>query len=143
MASGLSWHTTSLLWNGHAPAMHTRLATVHSSFCAFASAALGLANPFPALSTMLINWVAHHHVASKSYNTVKHDCSVLRSWHVDLGLPTTAFNSPQLKHVVQGFKWVMGNPLPVTKLPITLPLLQQLVHALPHLCASPHNSCMF
>ena len=95
---------------------------MYNNFSTFA-ASLCITNPLLALPNMLIEWVTHHHASNKSLNTIKWDFYMLKSWHIDLGLPIKAFNSPQLKCVVQGFKQVVGDPLLVTKLPITLPLL--------------------
>ncbi|SPC67264.1 uncharacterized protein UHOD_11484 [Ustilago sp. UG-2017b] len=59
------------------------------------------------------------------------------------GPMTEAFNSPRLERLVRGLKRIVGNPLPVAKLPITLPLLRQLVRTLPTVCLSQHNRHMF
>ncbi|KAJ1026683.1 hypothetical protein NDA13_004056 [Ustilago tritici] len=141
-ASGLSCHAASLLWSGLAHTTRARSATVLKHFGTF-TASLGIANSLPASPTTLIEWVAHHHTLGKSFNTVKHDLYVLKSWHINLGLPIEAFDSPRLERVVRGFKCIVGNPLPVAKLPITLPLLRQLLRTLPTVCPSQHNRCMF
>ncbi|KAJ1031638.1 hypothetical protein NDA13_002029 [Ustilago tritici] len=81
--------------------------------------------------------------AVKTYHSVKRNLAILKSWHIDLGLPTTAFDSARLARVLRGYKRVVGNPAPNAKLPITLPLLKQLVAALPSVCLSKHNRRMF
>ncbi|SAM63391.1 uncharacterized protein UBRO_20164 [Ustilago bromivora] len=142
VASSLSWRAALLLWNGLAPSTRARSVVMHNNFRTFASS-LQIANPFPASPETLIEWDAHHHASGKSYNTVKRDLSMLRSWHVDFGLSTAAFDAERLDRVVRGFKRVVGNPLPVAKLPITLPLLRQLLRALPDTCLCQHNCRMF
>ncbi|SNX86181.1 uncharacterized protein MEPE_04890 [Melanopsichium pennsylvanicum] len=142
-ASDLSNQAALLLWNGLAPSTRARSTAVCSDFTSFATATLHIANPFPASPTMLIEWVAHHHMAEKSVNTLKRDLSVLKSWHVDLGLSTSAFDSERLERVVRGYKRVVGQPLPSAKLPITLPLLRQLARALYTACPSPHDRRMY
>ncbi|KAJ1022693.1 hypothetical protein NDA18_005031 [Ustilago nuda] len=141
-ASGLSHRAASLPWSGLAHTTRDRSATVYSNFGTFA-ASLGITNPLPASTTTLIEWVANLHASNKSLNTVKRDLYVLKSWHIDLGLPTEAFDSPRLERVVRGFKRVVGDPLPVAKLPITLPLLRQLIRTLPTVCPSQHDRHMF
>ncbi|SOV02471.1 uncharacterized protein UDID_19556 [Ustilago sp. UG-2017a] len=65
------------------------------------------------------------------------------SWHVDLGLSTSAFSSDHLARAIRGFKRSAGNSAPTAKLPITLPLLRRLVDSLPSVCHSRHNWHMF
>ncbi|KAJ1019671.1 hypothetical protein NDA13_005898 [Ustilago tritici] len=115
-ASGLSCHAASLLWSGLAHTTRARSATVLKHFGTF-TASLGIANSLPASPTTLIEWVAHHHTLGKSFNTVKHDLYVLKSWHINLGLPIEAFDSPRLERV--------------------------LLRTLPTVCPSQHNRCMF
>nr|QBH67617.1 hypothetical protein UEMT_2083 [Ustilago esculenta] len=93
--------------------------------------------------SQLIKWVANQHTKGNSYSTVRRDLAVLKSWHIDIGAPTPAFNTERLARVVWGFKRVAGDPLPTAKLPITLPLLRKLVRALPSICTSPHDRHMF
>ncbi|SPO25992.1 uncharacterized protein UTRI_03357 [Ustilago trichophora] len=140
-ASGLSLSAATLLWNGLAPSTRARSSAIGADFTLFATSLT--ANPFPASPTLLIEWVAHHHTAGKSYNTLKSGLSALKSIHVDLGLSTMAFADERLKRTVRGFKRLVGAPLPVAKLPITLPLLRQLVRALYTTCPSRHDRRMF
>ncbi|SNX87255.1 uncharacterized protein MEPE_05965 [Melanopsichium pennsylvanicum] len=100
-------------------------------------------DPSPSSPTTLIEWVAHHYRAGKTYNTLKRDLVVLKSWHIDLGLSSAAFDSERLERVVRGFKRIVGTPLPVAKLPITLPLLRRLVQALHSVCPSQHDRRMY
>ncbi|KAJ1572452.1 hypothetical protein NDA14_001885 [Ustilago hordei] len=85
----------SLLWSGltHTTCAHST--TVYNNFSTFA-ASLCITNPLLALPNMLIEWVTHHHASNKSLNTIKWDFYMLKSWHIDLGLPIKAFNSPRL-----------------------------------------------
>ncbi|SNX85439.1 uncharacterized protein MEPE_04148 [Melanopsichium pennsylvanicum] len=138
-ASGLSSSAALLLWNGLATSTRARSAAVCTNFASFVAIRLHLARPFPATPAMLIEWVAHLYESGKTHNTLKRDLAVIKSWHVDLGLSTTAFDSERLERVVRGFKRVVGTPLPIAKLPITLPLLRRLVHALYTVCSSQHN----
>ncbi|SPO28309.1 uncharacterized protein UTRI_04706 [Ustilago trichophora] len=140
-ASGLSLSAATLLWNGLAPSTRARSSAIGADFTLFAASLA--ANPFPASPTLLIKWVAHHHTAGKSYNTLTSGLSALKSIHVDLGLSTRAFADKQLERTVRGFKRLVGAPLPVAKLPITLPLLRQLVRALYTACPSRHDRRMF
>lgn len=142
-ASGLSSSAALLLWNGLAVSTRARSVAVCSDFASFVATSLHLVHPFPASPTMLIEWVAHHHEAGKTYNTLKRDLIVLKSRHIDLGLPTAAFDSERLERVVRGFKRVVGTPLPAAKLPITLPLLRRLVRALYTVCPSQHDRRMY
>ncbi|KAJ1018427.1 hypothetical protein NDA18_006581 [Ustilago nuda] len=77
------------------------------------------------------------------YDSIKRDLAFVKSWHIDLGLSTAVFDSDRLARVIQGLKRVIGDPLPVTKLAITLPLLCHLLHALLKVCPSRHNRQMF
>ncbi|SPO30780.1 uncharacterized protein UTRI_05397 [Ustilago trichophora] len=139
--SGLSLRAATLLWNGLAASTRAHAAAMYADFASFAT---NLAiHPFPASPTLLIEWVAHHHTVGKSYNTLKSDLSALKSSHIDLGLPTAAFADERLERTVRGFKQLVGAPLPVAKLPITLPLLRQLVQALHTVCVSRHNRRMY
>ncbi|SPO29367.1 uncharacterized protein UTRI_10206 [Ustilago trichophora] len=140
-ASGLSSPAAFLLWNGLASSTRTRSTTVCFDFASFAASRR--CHPFPSSETLLIEWVAAQHLANKTYGTVKRDLAIIKSWHIDLGLSTVVFDSERLARVVRGLKRVVGAPLPVAKLAITLPLLRQLLRALPTVCPSPHNRRMF
>ncbi|SPO32026.1 uncharacterized protein UTRI_02583 [Ustilago trichophora] len=142
-ASGLSSPAATLLWNGLAASTRARTSAMCADFVAFAATSHNVANPFPASPALLIEWIAHHHTASKSHNTLKSNLSALKSAHIDLGLSTAAFADERLERVVRGFKRLVGAPLPAAKLPITLPLLRKLVHALHKVCSSQHNRRMF
>ncbi|KAJ1575457.1 hypothetical protein NDA11_002123 [Ustilago hordei] len=93
--------------------------------------------------TLLIEWVAAQHTTSKTYGFIKCDLTIIKSWHIDLSLSTVFFNSKCLARAVQGLKRVVGDPLPIAKLALTLPLLHQLLWALPTVCPSQHNHWMF
>ncbi|SAM85702.1 uncharacterized protein UBRO_21016 [Ustilago bromivora] len=109
----------------------------------FTSDTLQLLHPLPASTDVLIKLVSQFHRASKPYQTVKRNLSVLKSLHINLSQPTTAFDAARLARALQGYKRVAGNPPPTAKLPITLPLLTQLVDTLPLVCLSKHNCRMF
>nr|QBH67499.1 hypothetical protein UE_1433 [Ustilago esculenta] len=128
-----------LLWNGLAINTRSHSRAICADFAEFTASP----QPFPATESQLIKWVANQHTKGKSYSTVRCDLAVLKSWHIDIGAPTPAFDTERLARVVRGFKRVAGDPLPTAKLPITLPLLQKLVCALPSICTSPHDRCMF
>ncbi|SPO26496.1 uncharacterized protein UTRI_04085 [Ustilago trichophora] len=140
-ASGLSSPAAFLLWNGLASSTRACSTTVCFDFASFAASRR--CHPFPSSETLLIEWVAAQHLADKTYGTVKRDLAIIKSWHIDLGLSTVVFDSERLARVVRGLKRVVGAPLPVAKLAITLPLLRQLLRALPTVCPSPHNRRMF
>ncbi|SYW82729.1 uncharacterized protein UBRO2_04851 [Ustilago bromivora] len=99
--------------------------------------------PHSTSTDVLIKLVSQFHRASKPYQTVKRNLSVLKSLHINLSQPTTAFDAARLARALQGYKRVAGNPPPTAKLPITLPLLTQLVDTLPLVCLSKHNCRMF
>ncbi|SAM64291.1 uncharacterized protein UBRO_14136 [Ustilago bromivora] len=84
---------------------------------------------FPRAFTLLhfntVDWVATQHTANKTYGSIKHDLAIVKSWHIDLSLSTAIFNSKCLARVVRGLKQVIGDPLPIAKLTIILPLLPQ------------------
>ncbi|SPO27262.1 uncharacterized protein UTRI_10379 [Ustilago trichophora] len=141
--SGLSPPAATLLWHGLAASTRARTSAVCADFVSFAATSPIVANPFPASPTLLIEWVAHHHAAGKSHNTLKSNLSALKSSHIDLGLATAAFADERLERVVRGFKQLVGAPLPTAKLPITLPLLRKLVHALYTVCSSQHDRRMY
>nr|QBH67483.1 hypothetical protein UE_1417 [Ustilago esculenta] len=138
-ATRLSAPANFLLWNGLAINTRSRSRAICADFAEFTASP----RPFPATEPQLIEWVAYQHTKGKSYSTVRRDLAVLKSWHVDIGAPTSAFDSERLARVVRGFKRVAGDPLPIAKLPITLPLLRKLVRALPSICTSPHDRRMF
>ncbi|SOV06378.1 uncharacterized protein UDID_19650 [Ustilago sp. UG-2017a] len=81
--------------------------------------------------------------AHDTYHLVKCNLAILKSWHIVLGLSTTPFDTDHLARALQGYKRAVGNPAPTAKLPITLPLLEQLVDALPLVCPSKQNCRMF
>lgn len=114
-----------------------------TDFANFVANTLHTQPAFPASETALVEWSAQHFTAGKTYHSVKRDFAVLKSWHVDLGLPISSFDSEQLARVVRGYRQVAGNPAPSAKWPITLPLLPQLVQVLPSVCTSQHNKHMF
>nr|QBH67613.1 hypothetical protein UEMT_2079 [Ustilago esculenta] len=138
-ATRLSAPANFLLWNGLAINTRSRSRAICADFAEFTASP----RPFPATEPQLIEWVANQHTKGKSYSTVRRDLVVLKSWHVDIGAPSSAFDSERLARVVRGFKRVAGDPLPTAKLPITLPLLRKLVRALPSICTSPHDRRMF
>ncbi|SAM85892.1 uncharacterized protein UBRO_20165 [Ustilago bromivora] len=127
----LSKQAAFLLWNGLAPTTHSHSTKICSDFATFISTMSCSPQPFPAMVLALIKWAAHYHEHAETYHMVKHSITVLRSWHVDLGLSTSAFSSDCLARAIQGFKHSAGNPAPTAKLPIMLPLLRQLVDSLP------------
>ncbi|SYW81454.1 uncharacterized protein UBRO2_04324 [Ustilago bromivora] len=141
--SGLSTAVTFLLWNGLATSTRARSTPVCSNFTTFASSRC--CHPFLASETLLIEWVVAQHTTSKTYGSIKRDLTIIKSWHIDLGLSTVVFDSECLARVMWGLKRVVGDPLPITKLTLTLtlPLLRQLLCALPTVCPSRHNRQMF
>ncbi|SPO24216.1 uncharacterized protein UTRI_03484 [Ustilago trichophora] len=138
---GLSSPAAFLLWNGLAGNTRSRSSAVCNDY--LASCARGLALPFPATATTLVEWCAHHHGRNRSYGLLKRNLATLKSWHIDLGLDTSAFDSERLARVARGYKRVVGVPAPAAKLPITLPLLRQLVQALHVVCPLQHDRRMY
>ncbi|KAJ1033502.1 hypothetical protein NDA13_001492 [Ustilago tritici] len=105
----LSWWTSALavcfklselaaflLWNGLAASTQSRSTTLCIDFVKFTSNTLQLSNPLPASTDTLVKWAGHLHSASKPYQTVKCNLAVLKSWHIDLGHSTTAFDTARL-----------------------------------------------
>ncbi|SOV07200.1 uncharacterized protein UDID_18742 [Ustilago sp. UG-2017a] len=139
----LSTRATFLLWNGLATSTRSRSTTLCIGYIRFASTTLRLTDPLPASTVALIKWAGQHHSTNKTYHLVKCNLAILNSWHIDLGLSTTSFDAAHLAWVLRGYKRAVGNPAPTAKLPITLPLLKQLVDALPLVCPSKRNRRMF
>ncbi|KAJ1023978.1 hypothetical protein NDA13_004809 [Ustilago tritici] len=142
-ATKLSKRAAFLLWNGLAPTTRSRSTKICSDFATFISTMFRFPQPFPVTVSALIKWAAHYHAHVKTHHMVQCSIAALRSWHIDLGLSTPAFSSDHLARAIWGFKRSAGNPAPTAKLPITLPLLSQLVNSLPSICHSRHNCCMF
>ncbi|KAJ1026035.1 hypothetical protein NDA18_003695 [Ustilago nuda] len=136
--TGLSAAATFLLWNGLATSTRARSSPVCADF-----ATSQRCHPFPASETLLIEWTTSQHTSGKTYGSIKRDLTIVKSWHIDLGLSTAAFDSERLARVARGLKRVIGDPLPIAKLAITLPLLCQLLCALPMVWPSRHNCQMF
>ncbi|SPO42276.1 uncharacterized protein PSFLO_07759 [Pseudozyma flocculosa] len=140
---GLSPAAASLLWNGLAASTRSRASGTCAAFAAFAARAFRASEPFPATERMLAEWVADHTATGKTYSALKRNLGTLRSWHVDLGISTAAFDGGQLERVVRGFKRTFGVPPPKPKLPITLLLLRRMLLALPTVCTSHRNRAVF
>ncbi|SYW78123.1 uncharacterized protein UBRO2_02315 [Ustilago bromivora] len=75
-------------------------------------------------------WVAELGRSGRSYHAVRHRLAALSSWHVDLGLDSSAFPHPRTQRALKGFKRLYGVTQRGQKLPITLPILQGLLDAL-------------
>ncbi|KAJ1022413.1 hypothetical protein NDA13_005320 [Ustilago tritici] len=95
-SSELSEPVAFLLWNGLATSTQSHSTTLCVDFVKFASDILQLSNPFPAFTDTLIEWVGQLHNTSKPYQTVKRNLAILKSWHIDPGQPTTAFDAAHL-----------------------------------------------
>ncbi|SAM80814.1 uncharacterized protein UBRO_20582 [Ustilago bromivora] len=63
------------------------------------------------------------------FHSAKHRLSALQSHHMDLGLDTSGFSCSCLEHALHGYKRLHGVGHSGTKLPITLPLLHQVLLA--------------
>ncbi|SYW78116.1 uncharacterized protein UBRO2_02308 [Ustilago bromivora] len=95
---GISTHATNVLWHSLAASTRCHARGAPSSF--------HLGRPF--------------HLA-------KHGLSALRSHHVDLGLDTSGFSCGRLKCTLCGYKCLHGVGHSGAKLPVTLPLLHQVL----------------
>ncbi|SPO30777.1 uncharacterized protein UTRI_05394 [Ustilago trichophora] len=90
--TGLSDLAAFLLWNGLSSSTRSRSATVCHNYLQCATRC-GVAQPFPATATSLIEWCAHHQAENKSCSLLKRNLAALKSWHIDLGISTSAFHS--------------------------------------------------
>lgn len=77
-----------------------------------------------------MEWIADLSRDGKTYHAVKNRFTALRSWHVDLGLDTSAFRDDRVRRTLRGFKRLHGISARGQKLPITLPVLNGLVDSL-------------
>ncbi|SYW76095.1 uncharacterized protein UBRO2_01166 [Ustilago bromivora] len=102
-ATKLSKQVAFLLWNGLTPTTHLHSTKICSDFATFISTTSHSPQPFPTTVLALIKSVAHYQEHAKTYH------AVLRSWHVDLSLSTSAFSSDCLARAIQGFKHSAGN----------------------------------
>ncbi|SAM85244.1 uncharacterized protein UBRO_20884 [Ustilago bromivora] len=82
------------------------------------------------LPSSTASWVAELGRSGRSYHAVRHRLAALSSWHVDLGLDSSAFPHPRTQRALKGFKRLYGVTQRGQKLPITLPILQGLLDAL-------------
>ncbi|SYW73798.1 uncharacterized protein UBRO2_00073 [Ustilago bromivora] len=96
----LSAHAAFLLWNGLATSTRSRSTTLCVDYAWFTSTTLHLPKPLPASTVVLIEWTGQHHSATKTYHLVKCNLAILKSWHIDLGLSTTAFDAARLARVL-------------------------------------------
>ncbi|KAJ1036641.1 hypothetical protein NDA13_000172 [Ustilago tritici] len=94
--SNLSEPAAFLLWNGLAASTRSRSSTTCNDFISFTSDTLRLLHTLPASTDALIKWVSQFHRASKPYQTIKCNLAILKSLHIDLGQPTTAFDAARL-----------------------------------------------
>ncbi|SYW86250.1 uncharacterized protein UBRO2_05970 [Ustilago bromivora] len=100
----LSTRATFLLWNGLATSTHSCSTMLCIVYIQFASTTLCLTDPLPASTVALIKWAGQHHSTNKTYHSVKHNLTILKSWHINLGLSTTSFDDACLTQVLQGYK---------------------------------------
>ncbi|SPC61034.1 uncharacterized protein UHOD_11221 [Ustilago sp. UG-2017b] len=78
----------------------------------------------------LIKWVAELGHSGQSYHAIHHCLAALSSWHIDLGLDSSTFSHPRTQRALKGFKRLYGVTQHGQKLPITLPILRDLLDAL-------------
>ncbi|KAJ1028872.1 hypothetical protein NDA18_002896 [Ustilago nuda] len=81
----------------------------------------------PSSDLHLIEWIAALSRTGCSYHAVHHCLTALSSWHVDLGLDSSAFTHPRMQRALKGFKRLYGITQLGQKLPITLPILHGLL----------------
>ncbi|PPQ83082.1 hypothetical protein CVT24_012140, partial [Panaeolus cyanescens] len=82
--------------------------------------------PLPASSEAIAEWIGDMVFRNLSSSTIRSYISALRSLHIDLGLPYTAFDSPVLQRVLRGAKRLLGSKQVLRKLPINLEILQKI-----------------
>ncbi|KAJ1035762.1 hypothetical protein NDA13_000422 [Ustilago tritici] len=101
-----------------------------SSFQSFCLQHFGFGTScFPAISLQLLEWLAHLSSLGHPFHLAKHGLGALQSHHVDLGLNTSGFSCGRLEHALCGYKRLHGIGHSGAKLPITLPLLRQVLLA--------------
>ncbi|SOV04523.1 uncharacterized protein UDID_17109 [Ustilago sp. UG-2017a] len=119
---GCSTHAASLLLHGLSECSRHQYDSVGGEYQAFCLRHFGPNWPaLPSSNLHLIKWIAELGHAGRSYHAVRHCLTALSSWHVDLGLDSSAFSHPHTQKALKGFKWLYGITQRGQKLPITLP----------------------
>ncbi|CCF51315.1 hypothetical protein NDA11_001420 [Ustilago hordei] len=127
---GVSARAANLLWHGLAASTRRRAGGTPSSFQSFCLQHFGFGTScFPATSLHLLEWLAHLSSLGRPFHSAKHGLGALRSHHMDLGLDTSGFSCGRLERALRGYKRLHGVGHLGTKLPITLPLLRQVLLA--------------
>jgi len=85
-------------------------------------------SPLPASDAMLSNFAAHL-ANSVSPGTIQVYISAVRNWHLESGFPDPCADALLLRRVLRGIARTHGTEVKARRLPITLPLLEQLVRA--------------
>ncbi|SPC62021.1 uncharacterized protein UHOD_12177 [Ustilago sp. UG-2017b] len=124
-------HAATLFLHGLSECSRHQYNLVSEEYQAFCLQHFGPNRPaLPSSDLHLIEWVAELGHSGRSYHTVRHRLAALSSWHVDLGLDSSAFSHPHSQQALKGFKQLYGVTQCGQKLPITLPILQGLLDAL-------------
>lgn len=84
---------------------------------------------FPVSIKAITHWLANVMRKAKPA-TAKGYIKVLRSTHIERGLDTTVFNDPRIELVLRGGKRIYGEGEKRLRLPITAPILRQIVNAI-------------
>lgn len=128
---GCSTRAASLLLHGLSECSRRQYDSVGGEYQAFCLRHFGPNWPaLPSSNLHLIKWIAELGHAGRSYHAVCHCLTALSSWHVDLGLDSSAFSHPHTQRALKGFKWLYGITQRGQKLPITLPVLHGLLDTL-------------
>ncbi|KAJ1035517.1 hypothetical protein NDA18_000296 [Ustilago nuda] len=128
---GCSPHAAALLLHGLSASSHRQYNPIGEEYQTFCLQHFG-PNRLALLSTdlHLIEWMADLGHQGWSYHAVCRRLAALSSWHVDLGLDSSAFSHPHTQQALKGFKRLYGITQRGQKLPITLPILQGLLDTL-------------
>ncbi|PPQ83077.1 hypothetical protein CVT24_012468, partial [Panaeolus cyanescens] len=131
----LSRRVAFLLWHGLASSTRQSYASGQRSFLNFITLHPNLQHapgqPLPASPEAIAEWIADMVFRNLSASTIRSYISALRSLHIDLGLPYTAFDSPILQRVLRGAKRLLGSKQVLRKLPINLEILQKISSTIP------------
>ncbi|SYW80118.1 uncharacterized protein UBRO2_03386 [Ustilago bromivora] len=128
---GISACATNLLWHSLAASTCCCARGAPLSFQSFCLQHFGFSTScFLATSLQLLEWLSHLSSLGRPFHSAKHRLSALQSHHMDLGLDTSGFSCGRLKHTLHSYKCLHGVGHSGAKLPVTLPLLHQVLLAM-------------
>jgi hypothetical protein len=118
------------LWCGLAQTTRKGYTTARNSYLDFCRThRLGEASPFPAKPLWLIEWMVSLAGRVKS-RTLKLYLTGLKSYHIDLGLDTSAFDDERLERTIRGIKREHPDAPRRERTPLTRPKLLRILRVL-------------